>query len=82
MANDNAPGQVVIAGTATGINANGAEAPDLPLVFEPGEGWIYGVGIDWAGKLVEAVSGEAFDATLRRRAASAGQSLQESSLIS
>jgi methyl acetate hydrolase len=53
--------------TATGINANGAEAPNLPLVFEPGEGWIYGVGIDWAGKLVEAVSGEAFDATLRRR---------------
>jgi CubicO group peptidase (beta-lactamase class C family) len=53
--------------TATGVIANGPNAPDLPLVFEPGEGWIYGVGIDWAGKLVEAVSGEAFDATLRGR---------------
>lgn len=53
--------------TATGVIANGPDAPDLPLVFEPGEGWVYGVGIDWAGKLIEAVSGEAFDATLRRR---------------
>ena len=25
---------------------------NLPLVFEPGEGWTYGGGIDWAGELV------------------------------
>ncbi|KAJ6145439.1 hypothetical protein N7470_009334 [Penicillium chermesinum] len=29
----------------------------LPLLFQPGEGWEYGVGIDWAGLAVERVSG-------------------------
>jgi methyl acetate hydrolase len=29
----------------------------LPLVFDPGERWDYGIGIDWAGKAVERVSG-------------------------
>ena len=28
-----------------------------PLMFEPGSRWQYGQGIDWAGRLVEAVSG-------------------------
>ena len=28
-----------------------------PLTFDPGERWDYGIGIDWAGKMVEAVSG-------------------------
>ncbi|PGH33348.1 hypothetical protein GX50_03825 [[Emmonsia] crescens] len=28
-----------------------------PLVFEPGEGWAYGAGLDWAGKAVERVNG-------------------------
>lgn len=28
-----------------------------PILFEPGERWEYGIGIDWAGKIVEAVSG-------------------------
>jgi CubicO group peptidase (beta-lactamase class C family) len=28
-----------------------------PLAFEPGSRWQYGMGIDWAGRLVEAVSG-------------------------
>ncbi len=30
---------------------------NLPLVFDPGTAWDYGIGIDWAGKAVEAVSG-------------------------
>ena len=30
-----------------------------PLGFEPGERWEYGIGIDWAGRMVEAVSGGA-----------------------
>ncbi len=30
----------------------------LPLAFDPGERWDYGLGIDWAGKAVEAVSGQ------------------------
>jgi len=30
----------------------------LPLVFEPGEKWDYGINIDWAGLAVERVSGQ------------------------
>lgn len=29
----------------------------MPLLYEPGEGWKYSVGIDWAGKMVERVNG-------------------------
>ncbi|KAF5332020.1 hypothetical protein D9758_014595 [Tetrapyrgos nigripes] len=29
----------------------------LPLLFEPGEGWYYGFSIDWAGTVVERISG-------------------------
>jgi len=31
--------------------------PVPPLMFEPGTRWQYGMGLDWAGKLVEAISG-------------------------
>ena len=37
----------------------------LPLAFDPGTAWQYGVGIDWAGKLLEAVTGETLDAYMR-----------------
>ena len=33
------------------------ESLNLPLSFDPGDGWEYGIGIDWAGKAVERVSG-------------------------
>ncbi len=29
----------------------------LPLLFDPGERWEYGIGIDWAGLVIEAASG-------------------------
>jgi CubicO group peptidase (beta-lactamase class C family) len=29
-----------------------------PLLFDPGDKWHYGINIDWAGKMVEAVSGQ------------------------
>ena len=35
-----------------------------PLTFDPGENWDYGIGIDWAGKMVEAVSGQTLGAYL------------------
>ena len=35
-----------------------------PLTFDPGEGWGYGIGIDWAGLAVEAASGQRLDAWL------------------
>jgi methyl acetate hydrolase len=37
-----------------------------PLLFEPGERWEYGIGIDWAGKIVEAVSGRNLEQYLQR----------------
>jgi CubicO group peptidase (beta-lactamase class C family) len=30
----------------------------LPLVFDPGEKWDYGINVDWVGKAVERVSGQ------------------------
>jgi methyl acetate hydrolase len=35
-----------------------------PLLFDPGEKWEYGINIDWAGKMVEAVSGKRLGAYL------------------
>ena len=32
-----------------------------PLVFDPGERWDYGIGIDWLGQVIEAVSGKRLD---------------------
>ena len=31
---------------------------NLPLSFDPGDSWEYGIGIDWAGKAIERVSGD------------------------
>ena len=40
-------------------SANPATDPAKPgpLMFEPGTRWQYGQGVDWAGRLVEAISG-------------------------
>lgn len=38
----------------------------LPLDFEPGERWEYGVGIDWAGKVLEAITGETLDEHMQK----------------
>jgi CubicO group peptidase (beta-lactamase class C family) len=27
-----------------------------PLLFEPDEAWVYGVGVEWAGQMVERVN--------------------------
>jgi methyl acetate hydrolase len=37
----------------------------LPLAFDPGQRWAYGVGIDWAGKALEAVTGQSLDAYMQ-----------------
>ncbi|KAF3055795.1 Acyltransferase LovD [Daldinia childiae] len=31
---------------------------DYPLSFQPGSGWLYGSGLDWAGRIVERVTGK------------------------
>ena len=48
-------------GVATCKNA----ALALPLAFDPGDRWEYGISIDWAGKAVEAVSGQTLDQYMR-----------------
>jgi CubicO group peptidase (beta-lactamase class C family) len=39
----------------------------MPLVFDPGERWEYGINIDWVGRIVESVTGQRLDACLRDR---------------
>ena len=41
-----------------GITGCENKALTTPLVFDPGERWDYGINIDWAGKMVETVSGQ------------------------
>lgn len=40
-----------------GLAANGPEMLDAPLVADPGTRWEYGIDLDWAGVMVERVSG-------------------------
>ncbi|HEX9534645.1 MAG TPA: serine hydrolase domain-containing protein [Stellaceae bacterium] len=37
----------------------------LPLVFDPGDHWEYGINLDWAGRAVEAVSGQPLEVYFR-----------------
>jgi methyl acetate hydrolase len=46
--------------------AERSRVPDKPLMFDPGERWQYGTSIDWAGRLVEHVSGEHLDLYFRK----------------
>ncbi|WP_260865997.1 serine hydrolase domain-containing protein [Burkholderia gladioli] len=48
-----------------GYSLNGAFA--APLEFEPGERWQYGIGMDWVGKLVEAVTDQSLEVAFRER---------------
>ncbi len=41
-----------------GIGSCKNAALRTPLMFDPGDRWEYGINIDWAGKMVEAVSGK------------------------
>src|SRR5437660_4932093 len=49
--------------TATGKVA----AIRMPLVFDPGDKWEYGVNTDWVGRLVEEMSGQPLDVYFRER---------------
>jgi CubicO group peptidase (beta-lactamase class C family) len=37
----------------------------LPLVFDPGERWEYGINLDWVGRAVEAVGGQPLEVYFR-----------------
>ena len=44
-----------------GITTCTNAALTTPLLADPGERWDYGINIDWAGKMVEAASGQKLD---------------------
>jgi CubicO group peptidase (beta-lactamase class C family) len=51
--------------TATGMPSlmtGKLSALRLPLVFDPGDRWEYGINIDWVGRAIEAVAGQSLDA--------------------
>ena len=47
--------------TTPGITTCTNAALTTPLMFDPGDRWEYGINIDWAGKMVEAASGQRLD---------------------
>lgn len=49
-----------------GITECKAKALTTPLLFDPGEDWDYGINIDWAGKMVEAASGQSIGRYLQQ----------------
>jgi methyl acetate hydrolase len=38
-----------------------------PLLFDPGERWEYGLGLDWCGLVIEGIAGERLDAVFKKR---------------
>jgi methyl acetate hydrolase len=61
-----AMGRYLEATGTPGIISCANAALSIPLVFDPGERWDYGIGIDWAGKSVEAVSGQRLGAYMQQ----------------
>ena len=43
------------------------DAIRMPLAFDPGDKWEYGVNTDWAGRLVEAMGGQPLDVYFREK---------------
>lgn len=43
------------------------EALGFPLAFHPGEGWMYGGSLDWAGRIVERVTGGTLGKHMQKR---------------
>ena len=58
-------GQYMKVKNVPGIISCQNAALTTPLVFDPGERWEYGTGIDFAGKMVEAVTGQTLGQYLR-----------------
>jgi methyl acetate hydrolase len=46
-------------------NTGRLEALTAPLVFDPGDRWLYGINIDWAGRLVELATGQRLGAYMK-----------------
>lgn len=54
-------------GDAPALTPGSLASIEGPLLFEPGEGWAYGVSTDWAGLAVEAAAGAPLESVLRAR---------------
>ncbi len=59
--------RLVSEGERPGPRAGTDDLLRAPLVFDPGDGWEYGINTDWLGRLVEEVSGRSLDVYLRER---------------
>lgn len=57
-------GQYMKARGIPGVISCRRQALTTPLVADPGTAWEYGIGIDWAGLAVEAVTGKRLDAVI------------------
>jgi len=44
-----------------------AKVADIPLKFQPGEGWDYSIAVDLQARIVEVITGENFGTYLQRR---------------
>ena len=49
------------------VQKTGKSEADLPLLFDPGEGWAYGASTRVLGQVVEVISGQKLDAFLTAR---------------
>ncbi|MBM3622337.1 MAG: beta-lactamase family protein [Alphaproteobacteria bacterium] len=49
-----------------GLTTGKLESLNAPLTFDPGTRWQYSISIDWAGRAVEAVSGQDLEAYFRQ----------------
>ncbi|RMZ25451.1 hypothetical protein D0859_10493 [Hortaea werneckii] len=52
-------------GKTPGVGFTVEETRSYPLLFEPGTAWMYGCSTDWAGKLVERISGMTLEEFMR-----------------
>jgi CubicO group peptidase (beta-lactamase class C family) len=50
-----------------GKKRNVEETFCYPLAFQPGKGWMYGPGLDWAGRIVERVTGLSLGERMQKR---------------
>ena len=64
---DPAVGRYLAAASVPARGAGHVASIRVPLVFDPGERWEYGINTDWVGRLVEAVSGRPLDQYFRER---------------
>jgi len=52
---------------ASSVTTGSVAALRRPLIFDPGDRWLYGCNIEWVGRIVEALSGRYLDGYFRER---------------